>query len=150
MIPKVYHMCSKSYFPGIFLSVSLHLATHVALYAFCSVSMKIAPFNEALPCFLKIQHVLEYQEQLAKSSSKEVVQEENNRYSFRFLICPTYCYIIMLQGVTDCMSSPKKSSIVLVTYIGHLNATVDLYMKAWVKEETGWPEHRGDILFNEP
>lgn len=148
MTPKVFHMCSKSYFPGIFLSVSLHLATHVALYAFCSVSMKIAPFNEALLCFLKIQHFLEYQGQLAKPSCKEVVQEENNR--FRFLFCPTHCYIIMLQGVTDCMSSRKKSSIVLVTYISHLNATVDLYMKAWVKGETGWPEHRGDILFNEP
>lgn len=150
MTPKVYHVCSKSYFPGIFLSVFLHLATHIALYAFCSVSMKIAPFNEALLCLLKIQHFLEYQEQLAKPSCKEVVQEENDRYPFRFLICPTYCYIIMLQGVTDCMSSPKKSSIVLVTYISHLNATVDLYMKAWVKGETGWPEHRGDILFNEP
>lgn len=42
--------------------------------------------------------------------------------------------MLMLQGISDCLSSPKKSSIVCVTHISHFNANVDLYMKAWVKE----------------
>ena len=53
--------------------------------------------------------------------------------------------MLTLQGMTDCLSSPKKSSIVSVTHISHLNAIVDLYMKAWVKGGAGWPQHRADI-----
>ena len=51
--------------------------------------------------------------------------------------------MLMLQGTSDCLSGPKKSSIVCVcvcmcvcdTY--HFNANFDLYMKARVKGGAG-------------
>lgn len=64
----------------------------------------------------------------------------NNRLHFRFLgdlYCAGQCYVLVLKGISHCLFSPKKSSIVHVTFISHLNASVDLYMETWVKGEAG-------------
>lgn len=74
---------------------------------------------------------------LKAPNSIEGAAQIEQQISFQMSGLPLFCCVLALQGRSHCLSTPKKSSVILGTFISHLNANVDLYMETWVKGGAG-------------
>lgn len=95
----------------VFPAVSLHIPAHFTLCVFCSVSMKIALYNNILPC----SSCSATQTQQAQMHLVPILRSEQQIYLFlsllwRSLLC------LCAAGQKICLS-PKKSAVLCLRHI---------------------------------